>query len=81
MEVPKIKDCPFCGSTADIAIKAIDKIGEEVSSGEVYVECDNCFAKGPMEDLHIIGGSFIDSIVSAVNKWNERAENGREKDD
>ena len=81
MDVPKIKDCPFCGSTADIAIKVNEKIGDEVSNGEVYVECDNCFAKGPVEDLNIIGGRFIDAIVTAVNKWNERDEDGREKDD
>ena len=73
MEVPKIKDCPFCGSTADISISVSDQLGNEVSKGEVCVACDNCFAKGPVEDLSIIGERFIDSIVTAVNKWNERA--------
>ena len=72
MEVPKIEDCPFCGCTADIAIKVVDKIGDEVSSGEAYVECNNCFAKGPVEDLNVMEGQFLDAIINAVNRWNKR---------
>lgn len=35
------KPCPFCGSTNTILINGLDHLGE------MWVECINCFARGP----------------------------------
>jgi len=53
----KLNSCPFCG--ADEAMLATE-------AGDWYVDCDNCFARGP---------SF-DSESEAAMAWDLRSSNG-----
>ena len=60
----RIKNCPFCGSTADLWLSE--------SRLNVFVECDNidCMARG---------GSGI-NIMEVIDKWNNRAEEVEKED-
>ena len=72
MEVPKIKRCPFCGEKADL----------RTDNEEVWVECEECYARGPEFGLANNGGnSNIEAVVACVNGWNERAVVEEEEED
>jgi len=65
MEMPELKDCPFCGGPADIKFK----------NEEVWVECDKCHAHGPWHVKSCVDcGSTIEAVCQAVNEWNKRDE-------
>lgn len=76
----KMKPCPFCGSgIVEYAVKENDR-----DERCWFVECQECFAKGPAYVAHE-DGDFpaavhvhpFDEIVTAVSKaaaaWNRRA--------
>ena len=72
MEVPKIKRCPFCGEKADL----------RTDNEEVWVECEECYARGPEFGLANNGGnSNIEAVVACVNGWNERSVVEEEEED
>ena len=69
------EQCPYCSST-DIEVKRASKGGKQNSNEiYVYVECQECKARGPRaEHSFIRDESVSEAIEEATQMWNSVAD-------
>ena len=66
----ELKPCPFCGAEAEI-IDEREMCGHGESVLVVYIECENCDARGPSY-CHWDDGRKEWLISRAIKSWNMR---------
>jgi hypothetical protein len=62
-------DCPFCGADQ----KSLTTWGESTIGGYYrWVQCQECFAKGPSASSKAHGQDSDETDAAAVEKWNDQ---------
>ena len=76
MPSPELKPCPFCGSRDLDVERSSTRCWQGSTYYTVEIRCHKCWARHHGRDTW----SEDDAMRSAVEKWNRRAEAGKEND-